>query len=141
MAEESKHTNGALLGTIATFSVVILALGTIFSSQISSNADKAKERESAIEKTMLLLDTHNRELLDNYRLQINATLRELDDKLQKEDETVQVGIKALEDLVDRRFTDAGAASENRHLAQQREIDEIRQWFGTPPPLRINGRID
>lgn len=111
--------NGGLYGIVASFSIVIISLGSIFFAMIGSQAERTS-----------LLAEFQRERLEIFESHVDATLSELDVKLQQE-----IGAEAA--LRDQRFTQADKDSGTRHDAQQKEIDEMKGWF-RPPRLRIDG---
>lgn len=118
-----RNSNGGLYGVIATFVVVIISLGTNFSSMIEDQRERVdllaefqEERLKSESNRADLLATFQQEKLDSFMLEIKSDLFELDKYLQLE------------------FNKADIDSEHRHNEQQEQIDEIKAWF-KPPALR------
>ncbi len=119
---ESHGNGGLIIAIVAPFTIVILALATIFATMISGLAKDAELR-----------DDFQRERLAIYTTSFDAKVVEMDIKLQQE-------IQAEAALRDRRFSQAESDSTNRHNAQQAQINEMKSWF-RPPALRDNGAFN
>lgn len=98
---------------IATFTSVILALGTLGFFAIDGVDDKVD-----------LVATHQKELSELRANNLERREDALDEKLQLE-------IKAVRDFLSAKFEEADAGSEQRHLDQQKEIERILNWFEAP----------
>jgi len=112
-------TNGGGYWPVATFSIVIISLGTMFLGS-----------QSWMDEKVAILDKHQKERVES-----------LDTLLQKEIGAAHTELQATAtqqvQFVSDKFDTAESDSAKRHDEQQKQIDEVKGFFKAPA-LRNNG---